>query len=150
MYRESPAPVRLPCIVLINDPQETRAYIKTTSLTEKEARLFEKLQEYPAVDDFYINYADYLYSYLTNASNEQIKTEDIMGTTDMEHEHLAKLHPSKQAGMESFFPLKDYKDCVLDLFTNFRELKWSVCTDRRAIVKFSWKGNHVIVLPIPY
>lgn len=151
MYRESPARARLPCIVQVNDPQDMYAYIKTTSLTDKEARLFEKLQEYPAVDRFYVNYADYLYSYFADANNKETTTESIMRGVEMQHEHLAKLHPGKQAGMESFFPLQDYKDCVLDLVKNFHDMKWSICTDSRAIVKFSWKGNHhVIVLPFPY
>jgi hypothetical protein len=155
MYRESSSsPARLPCIVQINDslyPGDALAYVKSTPLTDKEARLFEKLQEYPAVDDFYGNYAFYLQTYCACARDEKITTESIMRSATLQHAHLTKLHSKKQTGMDLFFPLQDYKDCVLDLVTNFRELKWSVCTDRRAIVKFSWKGNHhVIVLPIPY
>lgn len=154
LYQDRSANVRLPCIVQINEspyPGNTLAYVKSTPLTDKEARLFEMLQEYPVVDDFYGNYALYLRVYFERARDEKSTLDGIMKCAALQHAHLANLHPNKQAGMEALFPLQDYKDCVLDLVRNFHDLKWSVCTDRRAIVKFSWKGNHhVIVFPIPY
>lgn len=56
----SDEPVHLPCIVQIIEPHKKWAFLKTTPLTHKEAKLFEKLQEYPKRDDFYLYYGYYL------------------------------------------------------------------------------------------
>lgn len=73
-----------------------------------------------------------------------------MRSAELNHQHLEKLHYSKKDGMDSFFPVEEYKDCVLDLINNSYEMKWCICEDIRAITKFSWKGSHVIVLTIPF